>query len=188
MSEYNNQTDYGYQQNPDIMDWDDEVSIDQPDIVTLPAGDYEFEVLKVEKERYNGGEKVPPCNRAAVQMKIEGPEGVSIFRESFLLYRPQEGFIANFFRALGLRKKGEPLRMNWQAVVGRKGKAKIKIRPWKSQATGNEGISNEVQRYYYPDENPEMFAPQYTAPQQAPQQTQQQQTMPQGGGWNKGTF
>lgn len=56
-----------------------------------------------------------------------------------------------FFTAIGQRKKGEKITMNWSAVVGAVGKCKVKIRNWKN-SDGEARQSNEIARFYEPEE------------------------------------
>ena len=46
------------------LDWDDEVSNEQPEFVLLPEGEYAFEVTELERARYEGSAKLPPCKMA----------------------------------------------------------------------------------------------------------------------------
>ena len=70
--------------------WDDEIEKDSPDYITLPEGDYDFEVVDFERARHEGSEKLPPCNKAIVHIKVEGKdagghEGVAIIRHQLFL-------------------------------------------------------------------------------------------------------
>lgn len=136
--------------------WDGEIENDSPDFVTLPEGDYKFEVVKFERARHNGSEKLPPCNKAIVHLKIEGAEGISIIKHNLFLYSTCEGMLCAFFTAIGQRKHGERLKMNWQTVVGSKGSAKIGIRKWTNESNGKEYTANEVTRFYDFDKQPQL--------------------------------
>ena len=69
-----------------------------------------------------------------------------------------EGMLCAFFTAIGRRKKGERLRMNWNAVPGSRGRAKIGIR------TYNDKQYNEIKKFDEPDEA--ASAPAHTPGQQ----------------------
>lgn len=142
--------------------WDDEIQYDGPDYVTLPEGDYDFEVLSFERERYAGGPKIPPCNMAVLKLKIEGPQGVSTFSHRLYLHSKMEGLLCAFFTAIGQRKHGERSKMNWNTVTGAKGRAKITVRSWRNDK-GDEFTSNQVKHFYDPDDAPSSSA---AAPQQ----------------------
>lgn len=52
-----------------------------------------------------------------------------------------------FFTCIGQRKHGEKLKMNWNEVVGARGRAKIGHREY------NGNIYNDIKRFYAPDES-----------------------------------
>jgi hypothetical protein len=134
------------------LGWDDAIENDGQDFVVLPEGDYDFEVIDFERGRHPGSEKLPPCNKAVVHIKIQGPEGVSIIRHQLFLHTNTEGLLCAFFTGIGQRKKGEKVTMNWNKVVGSKGRAKVGIRK-------HEGKEyNEIRKFYEPEE-PKGFTP-----------------------------
>lgn len=137
-------TEQGYE-----LGWDSPIENDGPDYVVLPEGDYEFEVIDFERARHPGSEKLPPCNKAVVHIKIEGPEGVSTIRHNLFLHSITEGMLCAFFTGIGQRQKGQKVTMNWNAVVGAKGRAKVGIRKWKNDS-GEEKTFNEIKRFYEP--------------------------------------
>lgn len=124
--------------------WDDTIENDGPDYVTLPEGDYDFEVLDYERARHAGSEKLPPCNKAVVHIKITGTEGVNTIRHQLFLHSKTEGLLCNFFTAIGQRKKGEQFAMNWDAVRGAHGRCKVGIRKYEGKEY------NEIKRFYEP--------------------------------------
>lgn len=133
------------------LGWDDSIENDGPDFVILPEGDYDFEVIEFERGRHGGSEKLPPCNKAVIHIKIEGEEGVSIIRHNLFLHSVTEGLLCAFFTGIGQRKKGEKITMNWNKVVGSKGRAKVGIRTWINDS-GEEKVFNEITRFYEPEE------------------------------------
>lgn len=133
--------------------WDSTIEKDSPDFVTLPEGDYNFEVTDFERGRHAGSEKLPPCNKAIVHIKVEGAEGVTIIKHNLFLHSITEGMLCAFFAAIGQRQKGEKVKMNWNAVVGSKGRAKIGVRKWTND-NGEEYTSNEIKKFYEPAEKP----------------------------------
>lgn len=134
------------------LGWDDQIENDGPDFTLLPAGDYDFTVTEFERQRHNGTEKLPPCNKAVVSLKFETPEGTTTIKHNLFLHTKTEGMLCAFFTAIGQRKKGEKLTMNWNSVVGSTGRAKLKIREWTNEK-GELKQFNEVQKFYEPDEN-----------------------------------
>lgn len=133
------------------IQWDGPIEKDGPDFVTLPEGDYEFEVIEFERGRHAGSDKLPPCNKAVVHIRVKGTEGVTIIKHNLFLHSITEGMLCAFFAAIGQRKKGERVTMNWNAVVGGKGYCKVGIRKWKKDS-GEEVSSNEIKKFYDPEE------------------------------------
>jgi len=133
------------------LSWDSEIEQDSAEFVVLPPGDYDFEIVDFERARHPGSAKLPPCNKAVVHIRIEGEEGVSTIRHNLFLHSITEGMLCAFFTAIGQRRRGEKVSMNWNAVVGSRGRAKIGIRKWTNDE-GRELVFNEVQRFYEPEE------------------------------------
>lgn len=133
------------------LGWDDPIENDSPDFVLLPEGDYDFEVVSFERARHAGSEKLPPCNKAIVHIKIEGEEGISIIRHNLFLHTITEGMLCDFFIGIGQRNKGEKVKMNWTAVPGSIGKCKVRIKKWTNDS-GEEKTFNEIAKFYEPEE------------------------------------
>ena len=56
--------------------WDDAIEKDS-EFELLPEGDYDFEVTGFERARHNGSDKLPPCNKAVLTIKLIGADGKS---------------------------------------------------------------------------------------------------------------
>lgn len=133
--------------------WDDEISQDSAEFALLPEGEYEFSVTGFERGRYPGGAKLPSCPKATVSLRFEGVEGVAVIKHNFFLHSKCEGLLCAFFTCLGMRKRGEPLRMDWPGTVDRTGRAKITVRSY----TGNDGReyqTNDVKQFLEPENAP----------------------------------
>lgn len=133
--------------------WDDEISQDSAEFALLPEGEYVFSVTGFERGRYPGGAKLPSCPKATVSLRFEGVEGVAVIKHNFFLHSKCEGLLCAFFTCLGMRKRGEPLRMDWPGTVGRTGRAKITVRSY----TGNDGReyqTNDVKQFLEPENAP----------------------------------
>lgn len=184
-----------YNQAEREFGWDDTIQQDSADFVLLPEGLYNFVVKGFERGRHmpnpqNPG-KLPACNKATVSIEIDAAEGSTVLKHNLFLHSSTEGMLSAFFAAIGQKKKGEPLKMNWQTIVGARGVCKVGIRTY----NGNQ--YNEVKAMLYPDDvNPSkvLNGQVQQVPQQAynpmPPQQQQQQFQPQyqqpqqGGTWN----
>lgn len=125
--------------------WEDEIQKDS-EFILLPEGDYPFKVESFTRERFTGSEKMPACNRAVLQIRIDGPNDQSIIVEHRLLLHSRcEWSLSEFFAGIGQKKKGEKLRMNWSMVPGSTGRCKL----GKKIYNGNE--YNEIKKFYPKD-------------------------------------
>ena len=143
------------------LGWDDEISRES-DFTIIPEGDYDFTVTGFERGRHDGSEKLPPCNMAIVSLAVALPDGSTMtLKHRLFLHSRCEGLLSAFFTGIGLKRKGEPLRMNWNAVPGAHGRCKITVRSWKGK-NGEDMQSNDIKKFYDPADIP--------TPQPAPAQ------------------
>lgn len=109
------------------LGWDDEIQKDN-EFITLEEGDYDFVISHYERARHNGSEKLPPCNKALVFFKVIAPNGQeATIQEGYILHTKMEWKLSELFCGVGLKKKGEKLKMNWGALPGLKGRAQISL-------------------------------------------------------------
>ena len=135
------------------LGWDDEIT-KESEFITLPEGEYDFIVESFERGRFEGSEKMPACNKANLTLKVpyEG-EQVTV-KDSLLLHTKTEWKLSEFFKSIGHKKSGEPLKMNWNLVPGAKGRLEI------SQYTGKNGnVYHQVKRYLEPADDQLTFTP-----------------------------
>lgn len=180
--------------------WEDMISDEGKEFVLLPEGDYDFTVSKIERARHPGSEKMPPCNMAKVTVTVWGKEDKIEITENLFLCNKMEWKLSQFFLSIGLKKHGEPLKMNWAAAQGRSGKCHVYVDTYKKKDGSGEGKSNKIRKFHAYDDNVQTLSPQantqqgYTQPQGGyPQQgySQPQQnynTPPASGGWKAGSF
>ena len=145
-----------------VLDWDsrfnqaDARSADTPSL--LPDGDYDFMVDDFERGNYPGGKKLPPCPKAILTLKIVDADSKAhkVFNNIFLC-KSTEWKIAEFFESIGLiGPDGEVDMANWDKVVGRKGRARIKQRTY----TNRDGIQktvNDVEAYLPKQADPDVI-------------------------------
>lgn len=142
------------------LDWDDTIESDVEEYVLLPEGDYDFTVESFDRGRYEGGEKLPPCNKAVLRLRIDAAQGSVYITHNLFLHTVTEGLLSAFFAGIGQKRRGEPLRMDWGRVPGSTGRAKVGIRTY--QKNGESRQINEVKRFY-PKQDAEKQAPSYKA-------------------------
>lgn len=146
-----NYTDMG-----EALDWDDEVS-DEGGFTLLPAGTYPFEVIKLEKGRFLGSEKVAECPQATVTFNVLTDSGWAKLTDRFLLNSNWSWRYAKFFKALGFAKNPETGKMSphWNEIEGKQGWFKIIVSKYTSKKDGTERESNDVEAYLKPEEWPD---------------------------------
>ncbi|WP_217588775.1 hypothetical protein [Lentibacillus saliphilus] len=170
------------------LQWDDEIEKDGGDYILLPAGDYNFTVTKFERGRFQGSAKMPACNQAKLELTVHSQEhGDVVIFHNLLLHTKTEGLLSNFFTGIGQKKKGEKLRMNWNTVIGSKGKLQLEINKFVGR-DGEERTNNQVKKFYpYEEAFPQGQSQGYqqqVQQQQAPFPTNTQQQ----GGFIPGQF
>lgn len=138
-----------------VYDWDDEITNDGEgsfESVVLPEGNYPFEVIKVEKAFYDGGDKIPACNMAKVFLRVDGGElGTALCVENLYLCEKTEWKAASFLRSIGLKKHGEPTQ--WRKLNhcdGETGRCKIYVDTY--QKNGRTLEINKIERFYDKEE------------------------------------
>lgn len=151
------------------LGWDDEI-VESSGFELLPEGEYDFEVINLERARHNGSTKLPPCPKAIVTLRVNIPDGLPVqVTNNFFLYSSCQGLNFDFFASIGLAQRGEPFRMRWDEIIGRTGRAKIMPRSY-TGTDGKDYLSNSVKRFL-PPQNPtsaRLATPKVTAPQQVP--------------------
>ena len=177
MTEYNNnfEREFG---------WDDTIQQDST-FILLPVGLYEFTVTGFERQRHtpnpNNPGKLPACPKAVVSIEIVTPQGKAELKHNLFLHSSTEGMLSAFFGSIGQKRKGEPLKMNWQTIIGARGVCKVGIRTY----NGNQ--YNEIKSMYYPEDvNPDHVLNRTQQPVQQFQPTQQAQQPTQQ--WTGGAF
>lgn len=128
------------------LGWDDEIS-QESEYVTLPEGDYDFEVIGFERSRSKGSDKVPPSNMAVLDIKVTGSKGSTTIKEYLVLHTKMEWKLSQFFRSIGQKKAGETVRMNWNAVPGAKGRCKVIVEEYTNDK-GEKRTTNKISKYY----------------------------------------
>lgn len=143
------------------LDWNDTIEKDASEYILLQEGDYDFTVESFERARHPGSEKLPPCNKAVLKLKINTEKGTAYISHNLFLHTITEGMLSAFFSSIGQKKKGEPLRMDWGRVPGSTGRARIGIRLYTTK-DGEQRQANEIKRFY-PKEKGASQGPSYKA-------------------------
>lgn len=135
------------------VDRDSEISNNLGGEILVPSGKYDFIVTEFERGRFEGNEKIPPCNKAILTLKILTWEGLAFCRTELILHRSLEWRLSSFFRCIGEKRMGVPYTMNWDYVLGARGCAKFDVQIY-IDSDGNERGENVLTEYFdgIPDE------------------------------------
>ena len=122
------------------LSWDDEFTNEQQEFVLLPEGDYAFEVTGMERARFEGSAKLPPCSMAKLTLKIfGGAKGDTTVTHRLYLHTKTQGLLGAFFESIGQCKRGETFRPRWNEIVGARGWCKLGIREYTKQSGPHAG-------------------------------------------------
>lgn len=128
------------------LNWNSTINQDKKEFVPLPNGEYNFTVLTMTRARHtqSSESKLPDCPEADLDIEVsDGTQKIRIKHRLFLHSRC-EGFLAEFFTAIGLKKKGEPLVMDWSKVPGATGRCYV------SQQKYQGKTFNKITEFYSP--------------------------------------
>ena len=131
-----------------MFDWNSTISNDGEamEYILLPEGDYDFTVTGFEKSEHPGSAKIPPCPKAVLELTIKTASGIGTVRENLYLEEGSEWKLCAYFKCIGMRSHGEKYTMNWDKVLGAKGRAHIIVDTWE----GTDGVTrqnNKVKKY-----------------------------------------
>lgn len=168
-----------YQGNDVAFDWDvTEGDLDEgPRFRTLEPGYYPFTVQKLERTRYDGSAKIPPCPMAKVTLRVQDADGTEALTSCRLfLVQSMMWKVTRFMAAVGQGKdaNGKTV-INWGDVEGRNGWLRLSKRSYRT-SDGQEHEANNVDEFCLPDEQQRAYeayekACDAMAPQQQAQQT-----------------
>lgn len=135
------------------LNWDSEIT-KESEFVLLPEGTYKFTVQSVERGRFAGSEKMNACPSATLSLKVSGgPDGAEgTVQDTLYLNSKAEWKLSQFFLGIGQKKKGEPLRMNWNLVPGSSGELELTVNEYTAK-DGSQKTNNRVGKYL-PKETP----------------------------------
>ncbi|WP_440896262.1 hypothetical protein ACS127_17330 [Amphibacillus sp. Q70] len=163
------------------LGWDDEIEKSGPEFILLPEGSYNFRVEKFERGRHTGSANLPACNKAVLTLKVDGGEhGEATVTNNLFLHSKTEGFLSAFFEAIGQKKEGERVKMNWNMVIGAVGRCELEINRFTSNK-GNEIENNQVKTFLPYEEYLKHAGGNQQPTQQAPFPTNTQPPQQQGG-------
>lgn len=172
------------------LGWDSEIENEGTPFVVAEPGDYNFTVIGMERARFAGSDKMPPCNQAKLTLQLEMQDGTECnVKHNLFLHSKTEWKLCEFFTAIGQRQKGQRIAPNWNNLIGAKGRCQISKRAYRGK-DGSEKWTNDVVKFYEPEHlsglpftGPAQPAPTYQQP--TPYQNNAQQSF---GGYTAGKF
>lgn len=134
-------------------DWNDTIEHDS-EFTILPDGEYDFAVENFERGRHPGSEKLPPCNKAILTLRVFDNVGnTTKITHNLFLHSKCEGLLCAFFTSIGQRKHGEQLRMDWNAVIGKRGRCRVYIDTFTNKQ-GKQLETNRISKFLEPVPQP----------------------------------
>lgn len=130
------------------FDWNDTIENDSS-FTLLPEGTYPFTVKAFERGAFAGSDKMPPCKKAVLTLEVDGGAlGTTEITENLFLHSRAEWKLCQFFTAIGQRKRGEQLRMDWNRVTGARGWVSLIVNKYKKD--GEDRQNNRVDKFLDP--------------------------------------
>lgn len=155
----------------------------------LPEGFYPFRVERMERERYQGSQKMPQCPMAKLTLSVTGADGRdTTVQQRLYITRNQLWKVSRFMESVGRGRNGAgKVIIDWGGIEGSTGWVKLKVRSYTGR-DGQERQTNDVEWFVKPEEQEEAWksydaacraaaaqaapAPQQQAPGYAPQASQ----------------
>ena len=155
----------------------------------LPEGFYPFRVERMERERYQGSQKMPQCPMAKLTLAVAGTDGrETSVQQRLYITRNQLWKVSRFMESVGRgRNEAGKVIIDWGGIEGMGGFVKLKVRSYTGR-DGQERQTNDVEWFVKPEEQQEAWesydaacraaaaqaapAPQQQAPGYAPQASQ----------------
>lgn len=155
----------------------------------LPEGFYPFRVERMERERYQGSQKMPQCPMAKLTLAVTGADGRdTAVQQRLYITRNQLWKVSRFMESVGRgRNEAGKVIIDWGGIEGAAGWVKLKVRSYTGR-DGQERQTNDVEWFVKPEEQQEAWesydaacraaaaqaapAPQQQAPGYAPQASQ----------------
>jgi hypothetical protein len=119
----------------------------------LPEGFYPFRVEKMERERYQGSQKMPQCPMAKLTLAVAGTDGrETSVQQRLYITRNQLWKVSRFMESVGRgRNEAGKVIIDWGGIEGMGGFVKLKVRSYTGR-DGQERQTNDVEWFVKPEE------------------------------------
>lgn len=124
----------------------------------LPEGFYPFRVERMERERYQGSQKMPQCPMAKLTLAVAGTDGrETAVQQRLYITRNQLWKVSRFMEAVGRgRNEAGKVIIDWGGIEGMGGFVKLKVRSYTGR-DGQERQTNDVEWFVKPEEQQEAW-------------------------------
>lgn len=124
----------------------------------LPEGFYPFRVEKMERERYQGSQKMPQCPMAKLTLAVAGTDGRETeVQQRLYITRNQLWKVSRFMESVGRGRNGAgKVIIDWGGIEGMGGFVKLKVRSYTGR-DGQERQTNDVEWFVKPEEQQEAW-------------------------------
>lgn len=119
----------------------------------LPEGFYPFRVERMERERYQGSQKMPQCPMAKLTLAVAGADGRdTAVQQRLYITRNQLWKVSRFMESVGRgRNEAGKVIIDWGGIEGAAGWVKLKVRSYTGR-DGQEHQTNDVEWFVKPEE------------------------------------
>lgn len=119
----------------------------------LPEGFYPFRVERMERERYQGSQKMPQCPMAKLTLAVTGADGRDTsVQQRLYITRNQLWKVSRFMESVGRgRNEQGKVIIDWGGIEGAAGWVKLKVRSYTGR-DGQERQTNDVEWFVKPEE------------------------------------
>lgn len=119
----------------------------------LPEGFYPFRVERMERERYQGSQKMPQCPMAKLTLAVAGTDGSETqVQQRLYITRNRLWKVSRFMEAVGRGRNADgKVIIDWGGIEGMGGFVKLKVRSYTGR-DGQERQTNDVEWFVKPEE------------------------------------
>lgn len=119
----------------------------------LPEGFYPFRVERMERERYQGSQKMPQCPMAKLTLAVAGTDGSETqVQQRLYITRNRLWKVSRFMESVGRGRNADgKVIIDWGGIEGMGGFVKLKVRSYTGR-DGQERQTNDVEWFVKPEE------------------------------------
>lgn len=140
----------------EALDWEGEFDATD-EFILLAPGYYPFTVKNLERERFQGSNKMAACPRAKLTLEVTAGNNTVNITDRIMLSTKTQWRVSQFFQSLGFAKDANgKMAMHWNEILEKTGWLKLDLRSYFNK-DGEERESNEVTAYCRPDEADKAF-------------------------------